>query len=81
MGYLTADQRKALPKNAFGLPKVKGKGGKNEAGQGGYPMPDASHARNALARARQELNAGHLNYAQYKQIVSKAHSVLGKKGK
>ena len=35
---LTAKQRKDLPVSAFALPKRR------------YPIPDASHARNALAR-------------------------------
>ncbi len=39
MAKLTSKARAALPKSTFALP-----GGK-------YPIPDASHARNALARA------------------------------
>lgn len=41
MGVLSAQARKSLPKKDFALP-----GGR-------YPIPDANHARNALARASQ----------------------------
>lgn len=46
---LSMAQRKKLPTSSFALPgKGKGPSGK---GSGSYPIPDASHARNALARA------------------------------
>jgi hypothetical protein len=46
---LTSKTRQGLPKSDFALP---GKGeGKKGAGSGSYPIPDASHARNALARS------------------------------
>jgi len=41
MAKLTTKQRKALPKSDFAGPARS------------YPIPDASHARNALARASQ----------------------------
>ena len=48
-GHLTAAARQSMPKNDFALP---GKGeGKKGAGSGSYPIPDESHARNALARS------------------------------
>jgi len=47
MADLTTKQRNKLPRKDFALP---GKGGK---GSGSYPIPDASHARNALARVAQ----------------------------
>lgn len=54
MARLTYQQRKKLPKSSFVFPSKKGssKGGRksNPAGRGGYPIPDISHARNALAR-------------------------------
>jgi hypothetical protein len=51
MAKLTAKARKKLPSSSFALPgKGKGKSGK---GSGSYPIPDASHARNALARVAQ----------------------------
>jgi hypothetical protein len=50
-GVLSAAQRQSMPKSDFALPG-KGKGPKG-AGAGSYPIPDASHARNALARVSQ----------------------------
>lgn len=48
MAKLNAKQRQSLPKSDFALPG-KGKGPKG-AGSGSYPIPDKSHARNALSR-------------------------------
>jgi len=51
MADLTARERQKLPKRDFALP---GRGeGKKGAGAGSYPIPDKSHARNALARVSQ----------------------------
>jgi hypothetical protein len=50
-GVLSAKQRQSLPSSSFALPG-KGKGPKG-AGAGSYPIPDESHARNALARVSQ----------------------------
>lgn len=50
-GRLTAGERQSLPSSDFALPG-KGKGPKG-AGSGSYPIPDESHARNALARVSQ----------------------------
>jgi len=48
-GKLSAAQRQSLPKSDFALP---GQGtGPKGAGSGSYPIPDESHARNALARS------------------------------
>jgi hypothetical protein len=47
-GRLTARERQHLPTSDFALPG-KGKGPKG-AGAGSYPIPDPSHARNALSR-------------------------------
>lgn len=46
MAKLTTAQRTALPKSDFAVPS-------KAPGPGSYPMPDASHARNALSRAGQ----------------------------
>ena len=46
MAKLSMKQRKALPKSAFAVPS-------KAPGPGSYPMPDASHARNARSRAAQ----------------------------
>jgi len=52
MAKLTAKGRQALPRSDFALP---GKGtGPKGAGSGSYPVPDASHARNALSRVAQQ---------------------------
>lgn len=48
-GKLSAAQRQSLPKSDFALPGA-GKGPKG-AGSGSYPIPDRSHAANALARS------------------------------
>jgi hypothetical protein len=51
MARLTSGARKSLPSKDFALPgKGKGPSGK---GAGSYPVPDASHARNALTRVSQ----------------------------
>jgi hypothetical protein len=49
MAKLSMKSRKALPSSSFALP---GKGeGPQGKGSGSFPIPDASHARNALARS------------------------------
>lgn len=47
MAKLTYKARASMPKKSFALP------GKRKGGKGGYPIPDANHARNALARVSQ----------------------------
>lgn len=42
MAVLSAAQRKKMSKSTFAIPETKS-----------YPIPDASHARNALARVAQ----------------------------
>ncbi len=68
MAKLNAAARKALPKSSFGLP-----------GKRAYPMPDASHARNAKARASQAVNAGRMSKSTEAKIDAKADRKLGKK--
>lgn len=46
MAKLSMAQRKALPKSSFAVPS-------KAPGPGSYPIPDASHAANAKARATQ----------------------------
>lgn len=49
MAKLSAADRKKIPSRDFALP---GKGeGPQGKGSGSYPIPDKSHARNALSRA------------------------------
>ncbi|MGH9475440.1 MAG: hypothetical protein ACRD1C_03805 [Terriglobales bacterium] len=43
MSVLTTKERKVLPSSKYALP-----------GKRAYPIPDAAHARNALARAAQD---------------------------
>ena len=51
MARLTSGERQALPSSSFALPgQGSGPGG---AGPGSYPIPDKSHARDALARVSQ----------------------------
>lgn len=71
---LSAAQRKALPKTDFAVqgnattPQGKAKGGS-------FPIPDASHARNALARA-----SGKPVEAQVRAAVKKKFPSIGVKG-
>lgn len=65
MATLKAKARNALATSSFAGPDRS------------YPIPDASHARNALARAKQQENAGRLSEAQYEKIAAKAHAKLG----
>lgn len=51
MTKLATKTRKKLPKTDFAIPSKKTKG--NKAGNGGYPINNTSHARNALARVSQ----------------------------
>jgi hypothetical protein len=67
MAVLRAKARNRLPKSSFGEP-----------GERKYPMPDKSHARNALARASQQEKRGNLSLAQAQKIRAKAYRKLGK---
>ena len=67
MAKLTAAKKNAEPKQEFGLPEKRK-----------YPMPDASHARNAKARASQMEHQGKLSAADKKKIDAKADRVLNK---
>ena len=67
VGKLTTAKKNAEPKKEFGLPEKRK-----------YPMPDASHARNAKARASQMEHQGKLSAADKKRIDAKADKVLGK---
>lgn len=65
MAKLNAAARKRIPKSEFALPSTRSKSG----GQGGYPIPDKSHARNALARVSQ-----HGSPAQKATVRAKVHA-------
>jgi hypothetical protein len=68
MAKLSTAKKKSEPKSDFGLPEKRK-----------YPMPDASHARNAKARASQQEHAGNLSAADKKKIDRKADKVLKEK--
>lgn len=57
MGVLSTAARKKLPSNDFAL------------GKGRYPIPDANHARNALARGAQNASPSELA-----KIKAKVHA-------
>ena len=67
MAELTTKKRNAEPKSDFGLPDEKK-----------YPMPDKSHARNAKARASQQVKKGNLSKTDEAKIDRKADKVLNK---
>ncbi|MFM9937185.1 MAG: hypothetical protein ACKVOL_13425 [Novosphingobium sp.] len=67
MTKLSTKQRDALPDTAFGLPHKRA-----------YPMPDASHARNANARAAEEFSLGNLSVAEKALIDAKADAKLAR---
>ena len=67
MAVLSTQTRNSLRDAVFGLPK-----------QRKYPLNDKPHARNALARASQQFNAGNLSAAQKVEIDRKANRKLGK---
>jgi hypothetical protein len=67
MAKLTAAARKKLPSKSFALP---GKGsGPQGKGAGSYPIPDKSHARNALARVAQ-----HGSSSEKAKVRAKVHA-------
>jgi hypothetical protein len=67
MAKLNAASRKKIPKSEFGEP-----------GKRKYPMPDASHAANAKARATQQWVAGKLSSSAREKINEKANKLLKK---
>lgn len=68
MAKLTTKARNKLPAGDF-------------AGPGrSYPVEDASHAKNAKARASQAENAGRMSKAEESKIDAKANTVLGAHG-
>ena len=65
MATLDDKQRDHLKDSQFGLPEERK-----------YPMPDESHARNAKARAAQQVKAGNLSEADERKIDRKADAIL-----
>ena len=70
MAKLNAADRKALPKRDFAVPS------KPKAKSGSYPIPDASHARDALARS-----SGKPVAAEVRAAVKRKFPGIGAKGK
>jgi hypothetical protein len=66
MADLKAKTRNALPASDFGLSKTRQ-----------YPEENPAHARDAEARASEELAKGNLTPAQAAEIRHKAAQVLG----
>lgn len=62
MAKLSYGERKKLPSKDFAIPSQK-------PGSGSYPIPDKSHARNALARVSQ-----HGTPAEKAQVRAKVHA-------
>ena len=76
-GGLSAEYRQHLPRGDFALP---GKGeGKKGAGAGSYPIPDESHARNALSRVAQHGSSA--EKAEVRRKVHEKYPDIGKKKK
>lgn len=65
MARLDDEKRDRLKDSQFGLPEERK-----------YPMPDESHARNAKARAAQQVKAGNLSKADERRIDRKADRIL-----
>jgi hypothetical protein len=69
MAKLSTKARKALPAGKFAGPDRS------------YPVPDASHAANAKARASEMANKGHISGAAEKSIDRKADAVIERMSK
>jgi hypothetical protein len=67
MAKLSEKKRDSLKSSQFGLPDERK-----------YPMPDASHARNAKARAAQQEEKGNLTKSEERKIDRKADTILDK---
>ena len=67
MAKLTEKKRDSMADSKFGLPE-----------EHKYPMPDASHAQNAKARASQQEKKGNLSSSDKAKIDRKADRVLNK---
>jgi hypothetical protein len=67
MANMTEQKRDNLKESQFGLPDERK-----------YPMPDKSHARNAKARASQQVKKGNLTKSEQDKIDRKADKILDK---
>lgn len=71
MAKLSAAQRKKIPTSSFAIPS-KAKTASGKATSGSYPINDASHARNALARS-----SGKPEAAQVRAAVKRKYPNIG----
>lgn len=67
---MSASKRKSLPKSQFGLP-----------GSRRYPVDTKARARNAKARAAQQVKQGNLSKSSQAKINAAANRKLGKRGR
>ena len=72
MAKLSSGQRKKLSKSSFAIPS-------KAPGSGSYPIPDASHARNALSRV--SANGTPTEKARVRAAVRRKFPNIGKGGK
>ena len=70
MAKLTSKARSKLKSSSFAVPSKK-------PGSGSYPIPDASHARNALARVSQ--HGSPAEKAKVRVAVHRKYPSIGKK--
>jgi hypothetical protein len=70
MAKLTSKARSKLKSSSFAVPSKK-------PGSGSYPIPDASHARNALARVSQHGSSA--EKAKVRAAVHRKYPSIGKK--
>jgi len=72
MARLTYSERKSMPRSDFAVPS------KRKGGKGGYPIEDANHARDALARVSADGSP-----AEKREVREKVHEKfpgIGEKG-
>jgi hypothetical protein len=74
MSKLSTGDRRGLRAAQFALPKQR----TDKGGEGGWPMPDASHARFALTQVGRSEAKGNISPAQAATIRARAHVKLGK---
>ena len=77
MAKLTAAARKNIPKSSFAV-KSKASTAAGKARSGSYPIPDISHARNALARSSGKPVASQVRAAVYKKYPQLKKNAKGK---
>jgi hypothetical protein len=78
MAKLSAAQRKKIPTTSFAIPS-RAKSAAGKAKSGSYPIPDRSHARNALARGSQHGSSA--EKAQVRAAVKRKFPAIGQAGK